>query len=370
MVAMCDNLIYMKIVIFAGGIGTRMWPVSRVKTPKQFNPVLDGKSTVELMVEHVSQKVPQDNIFISTNHEYTSIITEKLPQIPTSQIFQEPAMRDLGPAVGYAITVLNNLDPDEPVAILWSDDLIKNRQSFLKVLSLAEEHLQSNSEQIVYIGQKPLFADQNKGWIHFGQPQRHHNGISMHEFIDWHYRPPLELAEQYFRSSDHAINTGYFVSTPRFISGLYAKYAPEIHQSLTTLATSWGQDNHVQHLQEIYPALDKISFDDLIVAKTSPQDGVVMVTDMGWYGFGDWEAIKEALQESPHDNVTSGHVHVHESKDCLIYNYTDQLITPVGLEGMVVVATPDAIMVCPKKSIPEVKSMLKQFTNTPLEKYT
>lgn len=360
----------MKIIIFAGGIGTRMWPVSRIKTPKQFNPLLDGKSTVELMVDHVLQKVPQSDIFISTNHEYTSIIAEKLPQIPSSQIFQEPAMRDLGPAVGYAISVLNNIDPEEPVAILWSDDLIKNRSAFVKVLDFAQQQLHSNPDQIVYIGQKPLFADQNKGWIHFGQAIKHSDGISIHEFIDWHYRPPLELAQQYFQSNDHAINTGYFVSTPRFISSLYSQYAPKMHQVLSELASSWGQDNHMAQMHQLYPNLDKISFDDLIVSKTKPEDGIVMVTDMGWYGFGDWEAIKEALQVSPNDNVTNGRVFAYESKDCLIYNYTNQLITPVGLEGMIVVATPDAIMVCPKKSIPEVKSMLKQFANTDFDKYT
>jgi len=359
----------MKIVIFAGGIGTRMWPVSRVKTPKQFNPVLDGKSTVELMVEHFNSKISPENIFISTNAEYTSIISQKLPQIPVSNIFQEPAMRDLGPAVGYAMAVLNRVDPDEPVAILWSDDLIKKSQTFLRILDLAKDLLIKNPEQIVYIGQKPLFADQNKGWIHFGKPIKHHNGISIHEFIDWHYRPPFEIADQYFRSLDHAVNTGYFVSTPRFIMALYQEYAPEVFQVLQQLASTWSTEKHESQIQELYPTLDKISFDDLIVSKTNPKDGTVIVTDMGWYGFGDWEAIKEALQESPNDNVTSGNVHVYESKDCLIYNYTDQLITPIGLEGMVVVATPDAIMICPKKSIPEVKSMLKKFALTPLEKY-
>lgn len=360
----------MKVVLFAGGIGTRMWPVSRVATPKQFNPVLKNKSTVELMAENFKGLVDDEKMYVATNAEYAEIVDTKLDCVDSNRIFRETAMRDLGPSVGHAMSILAMDDPDEPVAIIWSDDLIKDKKSFQGVLKLAAEYLLEHPNQLVYIGHKPQFADQNKGWIHFGKAIKHYNGTSMYEFKDWNYRPPLRLAEEYFRDGEHAVNTGYFVTTPGFVMELYKEFAPGMYKQLQEMTGTWGTDAYQKTMEELYPKLDKISFDDLIVEKTSPDDAVVMVTDFGWYGFGDWQSIKEALQTSPNDNVIKGNVHAVDSKNCLIYNYTDQLVTPIGLEGMNVVVTPDAIMICPHEAIPEVKKMLKSFTGTELEKYT
>lgn len=360
----------MKAVIFAGGIGTRMWPLSRVKTPKQFNPVINDQSTLQLMVDNVTKKWTIDDVYVSTNMDYVEMVKERLPNLADDHIFQEPAMRDLGPAVGYAMAVLHEFDPNEPVAILWSDDLVKKQDVFGKVLTLAEDYLRENPHQIVYIGQKPLFADQNKGWIHRGKAIKHYNGISMYQFKDWYYRPPQELAEEYFRSGEHAVNTGYFVTTPGFVMDLYKKFAPDMHTQLLELASSRSKNDHHDQMKRVYPSLEKISFDDLIVSKTSPEDAVVMIADLGWYGFGDWEAIKEALQEQPDDVVTQGTVYHRNSKDCLIYNYTNQLVTTIGIDHMLVIVTQDAIMVCPKKDVPEIKKMLKDFEGKDLEKFT
>lgn len=360
----------MKYILFAGGIGTRMWPASRVKHPKQFNSVLNGKSSLELMFDHLIQIANPSDIFVSTNNEYVQMVKERLVDLPEENIFQEPAMRDLGPAVGYAIGVLNLKFPNEPVAILWCDDLIKNRESFHKVLKMAEDYSLQNTNKFIYIGVHPLFADQNKGWIKYGNVITHQNGISMYDFVNWHYRPPLELAQSYFHDGLHAVNTGYFVTTPNFVMNLYQQFAPQMFNQLNEIIASWNTDKHSELLNQIYPNLEKISFDDLIVSKTSSIDGVVLVADFGWYGFGDWESIKTALQESPQDVVTNGNVYPVNSKDCLVYSYTDQLVTPIGLEGMIVVVTQDAVMLCPQSEIPEVKKMLKNFKGTELEKYT
>ena len=360
----------MKYILFAGGIGTRMWPASRVKHPKQFNQVLDGKSSLELMFEHLVSRASVDDIYVSTNQDYVQMLRDHLPNLPENHIFSEPAMRDLGPAVGYTVGILNQISPNEPVTILWCDDLIKNRTTFHKVLQLAQEYSLQQPNQFIYIGVKPLFADQNKGWIKYGKAIKHQNGISMYEFVDWHYRPPLEITQSYFKDGEHAINTGYFVTTPAFVMSLYQKFAPEMNDQLQKIINSWGNPDHQTILSEIYPQLEKISFDDLIVSKTSAQDGVVLVADFGWFGFGDWESIKSALQESSSDVVTNGNVYPVDSKNCLVYSYTDQLVTAIGLEGMVVVVTPDAVMVCPQSEIPQVKKMLKGFAGTEFEKYT
>jgi mannose-1-phosphate guanylyltransferase len=360
----------MKAVIFAGGVGTRMWPVSRTKTPKQFEPLVGDKSTIELFYDQIKGFFKRENIYISTNAKYVSLLKARLPKFPIENLLLEPARRDLGPAVGYTAMILNQIAPREPWAVLWSDDIFKKPRAFIKVLETCENIVSNNPDQVVYIGQKPLFPDQNKGWIHRGIPIKHHDGISVYKFLGWHYRPPLETVKKYFRSGRWAVNTGDFVTTPQFVAKLYHQYAPEMFEGLQRIAQTWGKSNHQRVLKNIYPKLEKISVDDLISARVNSRQAVVLVANMGWYGFGDWQAIKEALQESKKDNIIRGLSFDRNSKDSLIYNYTNQLVTTIDLEGMLVVATKDAILVCPQESVPEIKKMLKDFEGTKLEKYT
>lgn len=347
-----------------------MWPVSRSKTPKQFEPLIDGKSTIELFYAQMKAYFGLENIFIATNKEYLNLLRKKLPLVPNKNILLEPARRDLGPAVGYAAALINQMSPDEPLAILWSDDLFKKIDSFYKAFDIAREYLESDPYKYLYIAQNPLFPDQNKGWIHFGKVVKHINGTTLNKFIDWHYRPPLELTKRFFRDGKHAVNTGDFVTTPKHVMNLYQKYAPKMYTELQRIAGAWGGKNFDRLLNEIYPQLEKISHDDLIAVQTGPEDALVVLGDFGWYGFGDWEAIKEALQNSPQDVVSQGKIVDRNSKNSLIYNYTDKLLTTINLEDMLVVNTKDALLVCPKTAVPEIKKMLKDFEGTVFAKYT
>ncbi len=361
----------MKAVIFSGAVGTRMWPLSRSKYPKQFIPLVDGKSTLQLMYQdYINGYCPPEKIYLSTNQQFKSFIKKLLPNLLPQNLILEPAIRDLGPSVGYAASILNLEHPQEPMAILWSDDLIKKPKIFYQVLQIAETYLQKNPHKIVYIGQDPLFVDQNKGWIHKHKLLHQYPNVSMYSYKDWHYRPPLETAQKYFQSGEYTINTGYFMSTPQYITNLYQKYAPQMYHQLQQLVQSWGTSKHQSILNKIYPQLEKVSFDDLVLSKTKPEDAVILTADMGWYGFGDWDAIKVALQNQPAGNVIHGKVIDRNSQDTLVYNLTQKLITTIDLQGMLVVATKDVIMVCPKESVPEIKKLLHDFKGTEYEKYT
>jgi len=136
------------------------------------------------------------------------------------------------------------------------------------------------------------------------------------------------------------------------------------------LQKSYGSPDHEAELQSIYPQLEKISFDDLVVTKTPKDKAVVLSVDLGWSDVGTWEALKEALTDNPGENLVNGNVALHKTSDSVVYNYTDKLVAGVGLEGMVVVATDDVIMVAPQDKIPEVKKMLATFVGTDKEKYS
>lgn len=360
----------MKAVIFAGGVGTRMWPLSRKSSPKQFEPIVGDKSTLQLSVERLLPDFDLNNIYISTGKIYSDLIKKQLPQIPSENIIAEPVMRDVGPAFGYLMSILAKSDPDCPVATFWSDHLINNIDEFKRVVRVGGEYLQLHPNKIVYVSQKPRFANQNLGWIEYGQEVEHVDGITIHQFKHLHYRPKPEVARKYFGSGHHAWNLGYWILTPGLILEQFKLHAPTMYAQLMQLQRTYGSKQHKDQLEFLYPQLEKISLDDAILEKMKPEAAVVISAELGWSDIGAWEALKEALQQKPTENVIKGNVIAQNTSDSIVYSYTDQLVTVVGLDSVAVVVTKDAILVTKQESIPEVKTMLKNFEGTDLEKYT
>lgn len=360
----------MKIVIFAGGVGTRLWPLSRKKTPKQFEKIIDNKSTLQLAVERLIPTFDYKDIFISTGERYVNIVKEQLPKIPKENIIGEPEMRDVGPAVGLITAILVKKYPNEPMAILWSDHLIKKAELFLKVLKVAEKIVKEDKEKIVFIGQKPRFASCNLGWIELGKKIKEIEGLSIYEFKSLRYRPNPEAAEEYFQSGKHSWNPGYFVTTPLFLWKQYERFVPNIYKGLLQIQKTIGKKEFKKTLNEVYPNFDKISFDNAILEQLKEENGLVISADLGWSDVGAWEALKEALQKAEEDNVINGKVYLKDTKDCLVYNYTNQTIFTIDLLGMLVINTPDVILVCPKNSVPKIKKLVESLWGTEYENLT
>lgn len=359
-----------RVVIFAGGIGTRMWPLSRKSTPKQFEKIIGDKSTLQLAVERIRPEIKDENIYISTGQQYVDLVATQLPHIPKVNIVGEPEMRDVAPAVGYLMSILAKSDPTGPVAILWSDHLVENTQLFKSAIHAGAEYLVDHPNRFVFLGQKPRFANQNLGWIEQGEKIEDKSGFPVHRFVSWHYRPSPDKATEYFQDGKHSWNPGYFLVTPKFALEQYREHAPQLYEKLIELQQTYGTKDHRQNLQAIYPTLEKISFDDAVLVKTKPDQAVVLTLDLGWSDIGTWEALKEAIQADQEANITQGTVVPFQTKNSVVYSYTKQLVATIGLTGMVVVVTDDVVMVAPQEKIPEVKKMLATFEGTEKQRYT
>lgn len=360
----------MKVVIFAGGVGTRLWPLSRKNTPKQFEKIIGDKSTLQLMNDRVEPIVKPEDIYISSGKKYQNIICKQLPKLPKSNVILEPEMRDVGPAVGLVTAILAKVAPDEPFIILWSDHLVKNEDKFRNVLQAVESILRKDKEKIVFIGQKSRFPSQNLGWIESGKETNTVDKIPVYEFKSFHYRPNKETAEKYHNSHNHSWNPGYFGTTAGFLFSLYKKFQPEIHKKLKKIQDAWGTKDFEKVLSKTYPTFPKESFDDLIIENLSPKDGCVLSADLGWSDIGAWEALKEALSQESEENVFKGDALAKDTKDTLIFNYTNQLVVGIDLEGFIIVNTEDVIMICPKDSVPKVKKVVKSLAGTKHESLT
>jgi mannose-1-phosphate guanylyltransferase len=259
----------MKIVIFAGGSGRRLWPISRQQSPKQFEPILGEQSTVQLAVGRVLETYGAENIFISTNVQYLDIVRRQLPELPEENFIGEPARRDLAAAVGLAVTHLHaKFSPEEPVAILWGENYMTGTDTFRELLVPAEALTTEGEAKIVVMGETARFANNNLGWIGLGDEAGKLNGRSYYSFESWVYRPSIEQCEAMFAQGDSVWNTGYFVTTLDFVSRAYATHQPPIWQQLQTSGQAIGSDAYEEILHNIYPQLLVDSFDDAFVKKT------------------------------------------------------------------------------------------------------
>ena len=354
----------MKIVIFAGGVGTRLWPLSRKSSPKQFEKIIGSKSTLQFAVERLRPDFSWQDIFISTGSEYLDLVKNQLPQIPQENLIGEPLMRDVGPAVGLITAILEKKFPETPMAILWSDHLVKKEELFRKTLKAAEKIILDNPERIVFIGQKPRFASQNLGWLEFTDKIGEKESIEIFKLKSFLYRPDPVMAKKFFESGRHAWNLGYFVPTPKFLWNLYRALAPKLFTQLVKIQEAYEEKDFYKVLREIYPGLEKISFDNAILEKMAPEKGLVISQDLNWSDVGAWEALKEALAKSASDNVFHGKVETRDCEDCLIYNYTDQLLAAIDLKSQLVINTKDVTLVCQKDSVPKIKKLVEELGKT------
>jgi mannose-1-phosphate guanylyltransferase len=360
----------MKAVVFAGGVGTRLWPLSRKNSPKQFEKILGEKSTLQLAVDRLYPDFAPKDVYIATGKKYEAIVRQQLPKIPAQNFIFEPAVRDVGPAVGLAMSVIGKNFPDSPVAILWSDHFVKKERRFREVLDFAQDLVKKSDKSLILIGQRARFANQNLGWIEFGKKIAEIRGTKVFEFKKLLYRPTLEQAEQFLKADNYAWNPGYFVSTPRFILSQFKKFVPALYEGLQQIKDTIGTNNFDNTVERIYPTLEKISFDNAILEKIDSKHVSVIAADLGWSDVGAWEALKEALEKASDENVTKGKVLVNDSSDNLVFNYTDQLVVGIDLEKMLVINTDDVLLVCNKTSVPKIKKLVEELENTPHEHLT
>lgn len=345
----------MKIIIFAGGIGTRMWPLSRENSPKQFDPIFRGRSTLQLAYGRVAPAFGAENVFVQTVDMYKRIVEKQLPKLPKKNIFLEPARRDVGPAVCFAVNKLKKTGYGGAIAIVWADHLMDRIAEFRKALKAGERLIEKIPSRFVFVAERPRFANNNLGWIKVGEEKGQIEKSDFFEFKGWKYKPQKAQCDRMYKSGEHFWNPGYFVTSVKFLMDCYKKLAPEIFQRVER-----GQ----------YKKCPKLSFDKAIVEKVDLSNAVVIKTNMGWSDPGTLYALKEALEESSEGNVEKGKVVNFKTKDSLVYNFEPKkIVTTVGLEGMVVVNTKDALLVVHKDRVVEISKLVKKMKEEGLEKY-
>lgn len=349
----------MNFVILAGGSGTRLWPMSRSSSPKQLTRLVTDVTMIEDTIARLKGIATEGNLYISTNAQFAPIIRDLVPSIPDDHYIIEPEKRDTGPAMAFVAAWLNRTAPDEPMVFLPSDHFIRDPKLFRDTFVAAEAVIRETGK-LLDIGITPTFANTHLGYTKVGQLVEHRNGIHFYEFAGHAEKPDYETARRFLDEGNYLWHANYYMWTPKKFVEAYQEYAPSIGDQLAPIAEALdaGDDAAVA---ECYGKMEKISIDYAIAEKIDPGNVLIIRGDFGWADLGSWDMLYDELAERQDEqgNLVKANWHGAETTNSLVYGSPDKVIATLGLDGLVIVDTPDALLVTTKGRARDLKTIIE-----------
>ncbi len=351
----------MKIVLRAGGVGSRLWPVSREKNPKQFHALTSENTLLEESIHRVMPIAAIEDIFISTHRDAAEIVRTQHHEILHENIIIEPERKDTAAAIGLESIIIRKRDPKGIVASLGSDHSVRRVKEFQRILLLAEEFVRRHPEYIIPIGIRPTRPDTGYGYIQYGEVIDSHDGKNMFRVDRFTEKPDIKTAKEFLTESNYLWNANMFVWNVSTILELYQRFLPDMYAQLLEIEEAIGTPNERAVVDRVYPQMQKIAVDYAIIEKADTV--AALAADIGWSDIGDWARLKDELAEFEEENVNIGAEHISiNTVNSLVYSEKKgKVIATVGLENVIIVDTDDALLVCDKYHSEEVKEIVQKL---------
>lgn len=353
------------VVIMAGGIGSRFWPMSRQDFPKQFLDVLNtGQTLIQATFERFTAFIPVENIYVVTSTEYADIVKAQLPDLPVENILGEPYRKNTAPCIAYISFKLMQRDPKASLIVAPSDHLITDKKAFHKVcfeaLSFVNKH-----NAFITLGIKPTHPNTGYGYIQHEQLSVTDN---VYKVITFTEKPNMELAKTFLSSGDFLWNAGIFVWQVKNIIGAFEKYLPEMYDVFSAEKEAFNTAGEKKALEHIYPLCTNISIDFGIMEKA---DNVYVIpSSFGWSDLGTWNSAYENLEKDYLGNAVAGSaVVVIDATRCMVHAPEKKLLVLQGLDDFIVVDTDDVLLVCKREKEQEIKDYVAEIKRNLGDKY-
>ncbi len=347
----------MNALIFAGGSGARLWPASRQSKPKQILSFFGDLTMLEKTYQRINKGIPEHKVFVATGESYADDVKKQMPSVPLNNFLLEPVRKNRGPALGVLMLLLDKYSDDPYFTTVWSDDHINQEDLYHAALKQIEKHLEQNPNDIVAIGVAPNHPNTSFRYVQIGDLiSQDHMVYNVDTFVD---KPNQELAKQIYNSGRHFWNTGYFISSVKAILDLYKEHFKECYDILMKMQPYIGTDSQEEKIRELYHEMPSFDFEEIFFQK--PELLKMAPASFDWLDLGKWDAIKDAQSEK-HENLTRGLTVNHKAESSLIFNYNpDQLVTALHVNNLVIVVTPEAVLVANKDQAGDLKKIVDKL---------
>jgi mannose-1-phosphate guanylyltransferase len=344
-------------VVPAGGSGTRLWPLSRAHSPKFLHDLTGGgRSLIQATLDRLGPLAPPARTLVVTGGAHAAAVARQLPGVPAENIVVEPSPRDSGPAIGLAAAILHERDPLAVMGSFASDHVVTDAPAFVAALSAAIEVAQTG--RLVTIGMTPTRPETGFGYVHRGEPLGVGGAYAVTEFAE---KPPYDVARKYVDSGEYLWNASMFVwRTAVFLAEL-ARQQPQLHDGLRRIAADWDTPRRDETLGEVWPTLPRISVDHAVMEGAAAQGLVATVpAAFGWNDIGDWDGLGQVAGDGSPVTVLGDPAQVLavDTLGTVVVPGSGRLVATLGLRDVVVVDTPDAVLVCDRSRAQEVKGIV------------
>ena len=329
------------VVIMAGGVGSRFWPISTPEYPKQFVDVLGyGKTMLQMTVERFSAVCPMSNFWVVTGEKYVDLVKEQLPQLPDDNILAEPAARNTAPCIAYACWKIKQKYPEANVVVTPSDALVLDVAEFRRVISAALEFTEQG-RRIVTIGIKPNRPETGYGYIEAGEPVCG-EVLKVNSFRE---KPCLEVARQYLEQGGYLWNAGIFVWNIDTIMSCLRSYKPDLAEIMDRMAESFYTENETETVRSLFPTCERISIDYAVMEKADCIHTIP--ADFDWSDLGTWGSLRTLLDRDEDGNAVVGNdVRLYDCKDCIVHVPDSGKVVVQGMDGVIIAQHGDRLIVC------------------------
>ena len=338
-------------VIMAGGVGTRFWPLSTQKLPKQFHDMLGtGSTLIQQTFNRFENLIPSENILIATNQKYKDLVKEQLPKVTSKQLLLEPAMRNTAPCILYSAFKIYNENPDGIMVIAPSDHWIDDEKEFLKNIQTSFNFCSEN-EALMTLGIKPSSPNTGYGYI---QHNTSENNIK--KVLNFTEKPNLETAIQFLEEGNYLWNAGIFIWSVKSILKAFETHLPTMHTLFSKGKNSYNTASENTFIEENYASSENISIDFGIMEKAT--DVYVLPVEFGWNDLGTWGSLYDKLKKDKNRNATvGGFVIYRDASNNIVRTQSGKRVVIQGLKDFIVVEKDDVLLICPKSEEQEIKQI-------------
>lgn len=341
-------------LIMAGGSGTRLWPLSRQKTPKQALRLAGERTMFQMAVDRLRPLFAPERILVITRADYADILAQQTPEIPAANFILEPEGRGTAPAIGLAALHIQQRDPAAVMAVITADHFIAQGQAFCQALRAAYQAAAQG--YLVTLGIQPSFPSMGFGYIQQGNLLAELEGNRVYTLARFVEKPALDAAQQMLAQGGYAWNSGMFVWQVGQIMAEFQRQMPRFYAQLCEIQPALGLAEYDQVLADTWPGVAKQTIDYGVMEGAA--SAAVIPVDIGWADIGSWASLSEVLPPDEHGNLVRGEHLAIDTRGTIVFGGR-RLIATIGLQDLIIVDTEDALLVCAKEREQDVREVVR-----------